>query len=54
MIVRLVTWAVLFAVIAILGWMALVDAAIYEVERRQSDVADREQRPQYLHREQRP
>jgi hypothetical protein len=46
MIVRLVTWSVLFVVVVILGWLAVVDAAIYEVERRQSDVAEREQRPQ--------
>ncbi len=46
MIVRLVAWSVLFAVVVILSWMAIVDAAIFEVERRQSDVAEREQWPQ--------
>lgn len=38
MIARLVTWAVLFVVVAILGWMAIVDAAVWEVEHRYEQV----------------
>lgn len=41
MIARLVIWSVVTAVVVILGWMAIVDAAVFEVERRQAEVNNR-------------
>ncbi len=38
MIVRQLTWAVVFAVIIVLGWMVLADAAAWEVEHRRETV----------------
>lgn len=38
MIVRLVTGFIIAAVIAIFAWMAIVDAAIWEVELRHEQV----------------
>ncbi len=33
--------AILIAVIVVLGWMATMDAAVFEAERRAADVAGR-------------
>jgi len=41
MIVRLVTWSVVIVVVIILSWMAIVDAAVFEVEKRQGEVNNR-------------
>jgi hypothetical protein len=41
MIVRLVTLSVVAVVVIILSWMVLVDAAVFEVERRQGEVNSR-------------
>jgi hypothetical protein len=41
MIVRLVTWSVVAAVVVILSWMVIVDAAVFEVEQRQGEVNSR-------------
>jgi hypothetical protein len=41
MIVRLVTWSVVIVVVIILSWMAIVDAAVFEVEKRQREVNSR-------------
>lgn len=41
MIVRLVTFSVVAVVVAILSWMVIVDAAVFEVERRQTEVNNR-------------
>ena len=38
MIARLVIWSVVFSVVVILGWMAIVDAAVWEVEHRYEQV----------------
>lgn len=41
MIVRLVTLSVVAVVVIILSWMVIVDAAVFEVERRQGEVNSR-------------
>jgi hypothetical protein len=41
MIVRLVTWSVVAAVVVILSWMVIVDAAVFEVEQRQGEANSR-------------
>jgi hypothetical protein len=41
MIVRLVTLSVVAVVVVILSWMVIVDAAVFEVERRQGEVNNR-------------
>lgn len=41
MIVRLAAWSVVIVVVTILSWMAIVDAAVFEVERRQAEVNNR-------------
>jgi hypothetical protein len=41
MIVRLVTLSVVAVVVVILSWMVIVDAAVFEVERRQGEVNSR-------------
>jgi hypothetical protein len=41
MIVRLVTWSVVIVVVTLLSWMAIVDAAVFEVEKRQGEVNNR-------------
>jgi hypothetical protein len=38
MIARLVIWSAVTAVVVILGWMAIVDAAVWEVEHRYEQV----------------
>lgn len=41
MIVRLAIWSVVAVVVVILSWMVVVDAAVFEVERRQEEVNSR-------------
>lgn len=41
MIVRLAAWSVVIVVVTILSWMAIVDAAVFEVEKRQREVNNR-------------
>ena len=41
MIVRLAAWSVVIVVVTILSWMAIVDAAVFEVEKRQTEVNSR-------------
>jgi hypothetical protein len=41
MIVRLAAWSVVIVVVIILSWMAIVDAAVFEVEKRQREVNSR-------------
>jgi hypothetical protein len=41
MIVRLAAWSVVIVVVTLLSWMVIVDAAVFEVERRQGEVDNR-------------
>jgi len=41
MIVRLAAWSVVIVVVVILSWMVIVDAAVFEVEKRQAEVENR-------------
>jgi hypothetical protein len=41
MIVRLAAWSVVIVVVTLLSWMAIVDAAVFEVEKRQGEVNNR-------------
>jgi hypothetical protein len=41
MIVRLAAWSVVIVVVTLLSWMVIVDAAVFEVEKRQAEVNSR-------------
>ena len=41
MIVRLAAWSVVIVVVTLLSWMAIVDAAVFEVDKRQAEVNNR-------------
>ena len=41
MIVRLAAWSVVIVVVTLLSWMVIVDAAVFEVEKRQGEVNNR-------------